>query len=289
MPGERRLYVRALVRGVGRDAPRLDVELELRAGVTAVMGSSGAGKSTLLASIAGLVRPSDGLIVLDDQTFFDSTRSIDVPTHERRIGLVFQSLALFPHLSVWQNVAYGLPAPARASQRARAMHWLARMHVQHLADRRPATLSGGEAQRVALARTFASEPRALLLDEPFSALDPQLRAELGAELHTLISELDIPTVLVTHELRDAIKLGSRIIQLDQGRERYPSHPRQRLPNLMTTAAQLRPSNALGRSTRTPALRRATPQRSRTCSFDRDLAELEPPSPDPATSIRGGRT
>lgn len=217
MPGEARLLVRTHVVGEHVDRPRLDVDLDLGSGITAVMGPSGAGKTTLLTAIAGLVRPETGRIVLDDRVLFDSTERTFAPPHQRRIALVFQSLALFPHLSAWENVAYGIRARARTDRRDQAFAWLARTRVGHLADRMPPSLSGGEAQRVAIARALASEPRALLLDEPFSALDRTLRAELSAELRALVAELGIAAILVTHHEEDAKSLGSRIVLLSNGR------------------------------------------------------------------------
>jgi molybdate transport system ATP-binding protein len=193
------------------------VDLAFPAGITAITGPSGAGKTTLLTSIAGLVRPAQGLLSLDGVAFLDTDKGIFVPPHERRVALVFQSLALFPHLSVWENVAYGLPAEARGQRRERALAWLDRARVGALADRATSLLSGGEAQRVALARALASGPRALLLDEPFSALDGALRRELGAELRALVAELNIPALLVTHHQEDAASLGSRVLLIEQGR------------------------------------------------------------------------
>jgi molybdate transport system ATP-binding protein len=217
MPGETRLQVRARIVGEHEDRPRLDVDLDLGDGITAVMGPSGAGKTTLLGAIAGLVRPDAGRIVLGDDVLFDAEARMFVPPHRRRIALVFQSLALFPHLSARDNVAYGLRVKERAGRREQAEAWLARTRVGHLADRMPASLSGGEAQRVAVARALASEPRALLLDEPFSALDKPLRSELSADLGTLVSELGIVAILVTHHDEDARSLGSRIVTLSKGR------------------------------------------------------------------------
>jgi molybdate transport system ATP-binding protein len=198
MPGE--LFVDVTV-------PR---RLELRAefsGVTVVMGRSGAGKSTLLSCIAGLVKPSRGRISLGGTTLFDAEARVDVPPHLRRVALVFQSLALFPHLTALENVAYGLRG---ADVQARAQAWLERTRVGALGGRKPASLSGGEAQRVALARALASEPRALLLDEPFSALDVALRAELISEVKALVT---VPTLLVTHDERDAASMGSPVVTL----------------------------------------------------------------------------
>lgn len=199
----------------------LDVSLAVGPGITALMGPSGAGKTTLLTTIAGLVRPTQGHIVLDGVTLFESAKDIWIPPHKRRVGLVFQSLALFPHLSAWQNVAYGLPGPGPSKttppRRERALTWLERTRVAHLADRHPTTLSGGEAQRVAIARALAAEPRVLLLDEPLSALDAALRDELGQVLSELVNALQIPSILVTHDRRDADRVATRTLLLDAGR------------------------------------------------------------------------
>jgi molybdate transport system ATP-binding protein len=189
-------------------AGRVDARFVVPPGVTVLYGPSGSGKSTCLAAIAGLVPIAKGRIALGSEVL--SGDGIHRPVHQRRVGMVFQSLALFPHLTVSQNVAYG----SRGSDPQR---WLDRMKVGTLGARRPATLSGGEAQRVALARALASEPQALLLDEPFSALDVTLRRELGAELKSLIAELGIPALLVTHDRDDARALGERVVLLEAGK------------------------------------------------------------------------
>lgn len=217
MPGDARLRVRARVAGETPGQPRLDVEFEVTTGITAVMGHSGAGKTTLLETIAGLVRPTQGRIDLGDEVLFDEAAGIFIPPHKRKLALVFQSLALFPHLRAWQNVAYGLPSLPKAARREHALAWMARTQVDHLANRHPASLSGGEAQRVALARALASSPRALLLDEPFSALDGKLRRQLGADLQALVAAVNIPTVLVTHDREDAVSLGTSVLTLEAGR------------------------------------------------------------------------
>jgi molybdate transport system ATP-binding protein len=219
MAGDARLSVRVRVPGDEHHPARLDVDLHVGDGITAITGHSGAGKSTLLAAIAGLVRPSEGRIVLDGAVLFDGARRVSTPPHARRVALVFQSLALFPHLRAWENVAYGLPRARTGDRRQRALAWLARARVDHVADRRPATLSGGEAQRVALARALASEPRLLLLDEPFSALMLRSATELGTELRALVESVGIPALLVTHERADAQRLASRIVVLEAGRLR----------------------------------------------------------------------
>jgi molybdate transport system ATP-binding protein len=218
MAGNALLSVTARVASSDAAKPRLDVTIEADAGITAVMGPSGAGKSTLLAAIAGLLKPDAGRIALGDDILFDREAGTFVPPHRRRVALVFQSLALFPHLSAWENVAYGLPKSG-APARERAMAWLARAHADHVADRLPETFSGGEAQRVAIARALASEPRALLLDEPLSAMDDALRVQLRDEIQRLVAEVAIPTLWVTHDRNDAAVVGERVIELEAGRVR----------------------------------------------------------------------
>lgn len=215
MPGDPVvLSARIQVGGSNREAARLQVDFELAAGVTAVMGPSGAGKTTLVQALAGLLPPVAGRITLHDTVLFDQAQGIDIPPHRRRIAVVFQSLALFPHMPVWKNVAYGAPP---SNRREVAQVWLERVHAGRLAERRPGTLSGGEAQRVALARALASAPRLVLLDEPFSALDQGLRTELGDVLRALLSDAGIPCLLITHDPRDAQRLASRILTIEGGR------------------------------------------------------------------------
>ena len=217
MPGDADLRVSVCVAGETDQRPRLNIELAVGAGITAVMGKSGAGKTTLLETIAGLITPASGHIQLGNEVLFDHATGKFVPPHKRRVALVFQSLALFPHLRAWENVAYGLAPLQKSARKDQAMSWLTRSRVEHLAERFPASLSGGEAQRVALARAFASRPRALLLDEPFSALDGDLRQQLGSDLRALVEEINIPTLLVTHDRDDAFSLGSRVLTLEAGR------------------------------------------------------------------------
>ena len=220
MPSEaqRGLSVDAELAGASRGHPRLDARFEVPPGVTLLLGPSGAGKTSCLLAVAGLLRPERGRIALGGEPFFDSHLRIFVPAARRRVGLVFQSLALFPHMSVADNVAYGLPRGlSRAERRERAADWLRRMRIDRHAERRPAVLSGGEAQRAALARALASEPQLLLLDEPFSALDSALRAELGREVAELVHDLELPALLVTHNHDDARRLGGRAVVLREGR------------------------------------------------------------------------
>ncbi|HEY6879718.1 MAG TPA: ATP-binding cassette domain-containing protein [Polyangiales bacterium] len=192
-------------------ARRLSLSLTLPVGTTVLVGPSGAGKSTCLLALAGLVHPTSGKIVLAGRTLFDSARGIDLPPWRRQVALVFQNLSLFPHMSALENVRFGIRDGA-----ADALDWLARMRVAHVAGRRPATLSGGEAQRVALARALASRPALLLLDEPFSALDPGLRLELAREVRAVVAELAIPAIVVTHQREEADARGERIVRLHAG-------------------------------------------------------------------------
>lgn len=180
----------------------IDVEVPLT-GVTAVIGPNGAGKSTTFDVIAGLL-PVRGATVRVGQRDFNSPA---VPAHKRRIGYVMQDPRLFPHMSVEANVAFGLPR----GEKARAVEELKRFHVEHLRDRMPNTLSGGQAARVALARALAPRPELLLLDEPFVALDAPARAELRAHLHTLST----PILLITHDRADT-EIADHVVVLEDG-------------------------------------------------------------------------
>ncbi len=196
----------------------LDVAFEAPPGITILFGPSGAGKSTILAAIAGLYRPTRGRIALGDDVWLDTAAGIDRAIHRRKVAFVFQSLALFPHLSAIDNVAYGMdPALKSAAKRARAGELLARLRVGHLAARKPPTFSGGEAQRVALARAFAMDPRIVLFDEPFSAMDRDLRRELIRDLRDFVAELGVPMIHVTHHRSEARALGDRVILVQKGR------------------------------------------------------------------------
>jgi ABC-type sulfate/molybdate transport systems ATPase subunit len=198
-----------------RVGTRLDVAFTAPPGFTLLFGPSGAGKTTTLMAIAGLVRASSGVIRLGDDVLVDGARQ--VAPEQRRVGMVFQSLALFPHLNARDNVAYGLRGPSGAARRAKAEEWLARLRVPHVADRRPATFSGGEGQRVALARALASSPRILLLDEPFSALDDELRSALREDLAKLVADTALPVLFVTHDQREARALAQQTIFMANGR------------------------------------------------------------------------
>ncbi|MBA3396637.1 MAG: ATP-binding cassette domain-containing protein [Deltaproteobacteria bacterium] len=194
----------------------LDVELACPPGITCVMGPSGSGKSTILAVLAGLALPDRGKVTLGDQVWLDRARGIAVPVHERRLAYVFQGLALFPHMSGLHNVTYGMQHVPRADRPAKAQALLDRLGVGHLARRRPRTFSGGEAQRVALARAIARAPHVVLLDEPFSALDRELRAQLTSLVRELVAELGVPLVHVTHSVAEARLLADQVVRVERG-------------------------------------------------------------------------
>ena len=185
--------------------------------VAVLFGPSGAGKSTLLRCLAGLERPAEGAIRWRDRTWFDATTW--VPPQRRDVGFVAQRGALFPHLDVAANVAFGLAALDARERARRVAEVLARFGLEDLRHRAPATLSGGETQRVALARAVARRPSLLLLDEPFSALDHPARAALRTDLRRWLRELDLPTVLVTHDPAEAMAIGDSLAVLDRGRVR----------------------------------------------------------------------
>lgn len=193
----------------------LSLDLEVPPGVTVLFGPSGAGKSRTLAFIAGLARPNAGRIALGEEVWFDGQTKKECAIHDRRVAFVFQSLALFPHMTAAANVAYGIDGGADRLERALEM--LERMRVKHLADRKPGTFSGGEAQRVALARAFAMKPRVLLLDEPFSALDAAVKKELLEEVKGHVEKAKVPALLVTHDTTEARALGERVLFIEKGR------------------------------------------------------------------------
>ncbi|HEX6834435.1 MAG TPA: ATP-binding cassette domain-containing protein, partial [Rudaea sp.] len=184
-------------------------------------GPSGAGKTLTLLAIAGLVRPDEGMIRRDDVALFDSARRIDVPARQRGSGFLFQDYALFPHLTVAQNVAFARNT-AWFNARARGVDdLLAAFELEPLAGSYPAELSGGQRQRVALARALAAAPKLLLLDEPFAALDAPLRARLRGELLALRERFAISMVVITHDPDDVAALGGRVIHLAAGRVAEP--------------------------------------------------------------------
>jgi molybdate transport system ATP-binding protein len=188
---------------------RLELSIAVATETVAIVGPSGAGKSTVLRAVAGLLRPESGRVALDDDVWFDSQTHVDRAPEDRSVGMVFQQYALFPHLSVQKNVEFG--------GKERSAELLERFGIAHLARARPPQLSGGERQRVALARALARSPKVLLLDEPLSALDPQTRDVVRAELVGHLERLALPTLLVSHDVADAVALADRVGVIRDGR------------------------------------------------------------------------
>lgn len=206
----------------------LDVNFSLcaSAGITILFGSSGAGKSMTLQGLAGLYAPDAGYIRVQSHIFYDSEKKIFVPARRRRLGYMFQDYALFPHLTVVQNVAYGQSGyfvrHLTKNLRAKILHDLDILSVADLADLYPAQLSGGQKQRVALARAFSINPYLLCLDEPFSALDPLLRNTLRAEVYSMLRKQSVPTLIITHDPEDVRVFADTLVLFNQGKTRLIS-------------------------------------------------------------------
>lgn len=212
--------------GPGRADPfHLDIHLAMpdSSRTMVLFGASGSGKTLTLHCLAGLVRPDAGHIEVDGKVLYDGARGICLPARRRRIGYMFQDYALFPHLSVLHNVAYAgtglLPWRLNREQRAWAMDLLERLGIAHLARLSPGSLSGGQKQRVALARALATRPSLLLLDEPFSALDPLLRERLRHEIQEILASLTIPAVIISHDPEDVDAFAGTLVMYHRGRAR----------------------------------------------------------------------
>lgn len=195
----------------------LDVSLEFPAGINIVFGPSGAGKSTLLDCIAGLLLPEEGRVALGGEVLLDVAGGVNVPAEKRNFAYVFQNLALFPHMSVEQNVGFGLFRMVAAEKSARVAETLRMFHVEKLAGRSASKLSGGERQRVALARSLATGPRVLLLDEPLTALDEELKKPIMDDLRAWSATHSIPILYVTHSREEVEALGERVVLLKHGK------------------------------------------------------------------------
>jgi molybdate transport system permease protein len=186
-----------------------------------LLGSSGAGKSMILRCLAGIETPTKGRIVLNNRVLFDSEKGINVPVRERKIGFLFQNYALFPHLTVAQNIAFGLPKElSNGNIKLEVEKQLIAMHLEGLGNRYPHQLSGGQQQRVALARALASQPEALLLDEPFSALDTHLRSQLEQQMTETLADYSGVTLFVTHNMEEAYRLCPNLLVLEDGKEAH---------------------------------------------------------------------
>lgn len=195
----------------------LDARFTLPPGLTVLFGPSGAGKTRLLRLIAGLDTPVDGSIRLDGTVFTAGAGSTPLPSHQRRIGMVFQQPYLLPHRTVLANVALAVRDTDRAARRERAHHLLARTDATALAHRRPGQLSGGQRQRIALARALAGDPRLLLLDEPFNALDQPVRRQLRGLVRDLVDQTGVPTLFVTHDIDELAALADHVLHAEGGR------------------------------------------------------------------------
>jgi molybdate transport system ATP-binding protein len=206
--------IRKTLSGTERDFT-LDVEFHAPPGFTILFGASGAGKTTLLNCVAGLATPQ-GRISVGGRILFDSNAKTDVPVALRRVGYVLQELALFPHLTVEQNVEYGLGDLQRVARKKRTIAMLQEFRIDHLRQQRPSQISGGERQRVALARSLVTEPCALLLDEPLSALDAVTKSKIIDDLRRWNTQHQIPILYVTHSREEVVALGERALVLEQG-------------------------------------------------------------------------
>ena len=205
----------------GKQLFNLAVQLRCSYQRTVSVGPSGSGKTLTLKAIAGLLRPDAGHIRLDGQMLFDAAAGINLPPQERHVAYVFQDYALFPHLTVRQNIAFALTRgwlnPQQDGQQEAVAYWLAAFQLERLAHHYPGELSGGQQQRTALARALVTQPRALLLDEPFAALDPALRSAMRDELDELQQRLQVPMVLITHDPEDATVFGDHVFSMRHGR------------------------------------------------------------------------
>jgi molybdate transport system ATP-binding protein len=184
--------------------------------VLALFGPSGSGKTTVLRTIAGLYAPRQAYVAVDGEIWLDTAVGLNVASHTRRVGFVFQEYALFPHLSALNNVVTALGHRPRGERRERALELLQLVHLHERVDRRPGSLSGGERQRVAVARALAREPRVLLFDEPFAAVDRSLRRALQSEIDGIRRAVDIPIVLVTHDYEDVVRLATHLAIIRAG-------------------------------------------------------------------------
>jgi len=199
--------------------PEFSLDVNFNAGdqTLCILGPSGAGKTMLLRCIAGIERPDRGRIVLNQRVLFDSAQRINLPARDRQVGLLFQHYSLFPHLPVAQNIAFGIDQLPINERKQRVASLLERVHISKLGQRYPWELSGGEQQRAALARALAIDPQALLLDEPLSALDTYLRSEMESQLQETFANFGRPSLLVTHNVEEAYRLGEQLLVLSKGR------------------------------------------------------------------------
>ncbi len=252
----------------------LNVHFRALAGFTIIFGPSGSGKTTLLECIAGLTQPDDGRIAIGGEDLYDSEQKRTERAWKRRIGYVQQDLALFPHLTAEENVAYGLSELGKLERQTRSREILTLFRIDHLRDRRPAEISGGERQRVALARTLVTNPRALLLDEPLAALDRKTKSSLVAELRQWNQLHRVPILFVTHSGEEVFGLGDEVIVLDAGRivAQGQPHDVMNAPRLETVAQITGFENIFGATVLSLHEDRGT----MTCKLEGAAVELETP-------------
>jgi molybdate transport system ATP-binding protein len=275
--GDAHLSVRHLsVRIVRRlsNSFALDTEFDAGPRFTMLLGPSGGGKTTLLNCIAGFERPDAGRIVLNARVLFDSRSKIDMPAHRRQLGYVFQNLALFPHLTVEQNVEYGIVNLPAGERRERMMTLLESFRIAHLLRRKPGEISGGERQRTALARALVTSPALLLLDEPLMALDVATKSKILDDLRTWNAAHEIPILYVTHSPAEAFTLGERVVVIEAGRILADGMPNDVLksPRHETIAQVVGFENVFDATVRSIAQSRGT----MLCQLDGGATELEVP-------------
>lgn len=189
----------------------LDVEWEINREIVVILGASGSGKTMTLKLLAGLIKPDDGYIFLDGESLFDKSANIHLPPQKRILGYVFQNYALFPHMTVEQNIMFGATGIAKDKKQELVENMLKVFRLENFKTRFPSQISGGQQQRTAIARALIRNPRALLLDEPFSSLDNPLRIKMRECLKNLIKRFSIPTLLVTHDILEAYTLADRLL------------------------------------------------------------------------------
>lgn len=202
----------------------LDVSWDMEREILVLFGPSGSGKSVTLQVIAGLLTPDEGYVASEERVFNDSSAGIELPPQQRSVGYVFQDRVLFPHMTVRQNIAYGLPNVDRPTKARLVSQLVNRFYLRDVQHKHPSQISGGQKQRVTLARALIGMPKLLLLDEPFSALDNALRSEMHRLLLDIRRDFDVPIVLVTHDLLEAYALADRVVLYSQGRVAHVGDP-----------------------------------------------------------------
>ncbi len=216
----------------------LDVAWEIGNELTVLFGYSGAGKSMTLQMIAGLLIPDGGFVRIGSTTMFDGSKRINVPSQQRHLGYVFQDLALFPHMTALDNILYGSNNTGKSERRERAGEMIGAFHLEGLEEKYPAELSGGQKQRVAFARALMRKPYALLLDEPFSALDNPLRIEMRQFLRDIKNSIDMPIVFVTHDITEACTIADTLIVYSNGKVIQTGSPQDVIDNPSSAEVQI---------------------------------------------------